>query len=288
MNLKLKYIGLVIVVFLLYACSSDTNTPVKSVDAVEYKDRKYGDNSEQEYDIFLPENRDLTTPVIILVHGGSWIAGDKSDMNLIVSNIKLTLPNFAIANMNYRLLTTTENKHPTQINDIDLLIQELKKKQNDYQISNDFYFLGVSAGAHLSLLYSYTKDSNGDVKAVCSIVGPTNFTDEAYLNSGNVEFELLMTNFLGDTYENNPQLYEDASPLFHVNSSSTPTVLFYGGQDPLIPTSQGTDLKDKLVAFDVEHQFTLYADEGHGWDGVNAVDTMTKITAFFNNINSGK
>ena len=32
------------------------------------------------------------------------------------------------------------------------------------------------------------------------------------------------------------------------------------------------------------HEFTFYPNEGHGWEGVNAVDTMTKITAFFKKI----
>ena len=195
------------------SCSNEEDIKEPLV-AVEYLDKKYGNDTEQNYDIYLPENRDLNTPVIILVHGGSWVGGDKSDMNLFVDNIKNALPQFAVTNINYRLLTVVDNKHPTQINDIDLFIKDLSSKQKENQISNKYYFLGVSAGAHLSLLYTYTKNNSGNIKAVCSIVGPTNFTDPNYINSGNSNFELLATTFLGDTYQNNPQIYKDASPLF--------------------------------------------------------------------------
>jgi len=164
-----------------------------------------------------------------------------------------------------------------------MFINDLGNKQSEYQISNKYYFLGVSAGAHLSLLYTYTKN-NGNIKAVCSIVGPTNFTDPNYINSENPNFNLLATTFLGDTYQNNPQLYQDASPMFQVNNSSAPTILFYGGNDPLIPSSQGNDLDQKLTELNILHEFTFYANEAHGWDGINAIDTMTKITSFFNQI----
>ncbi len=286
---RITYFGLLILGLLFtFSCSTENEIIVEPLEEISYFDLTYGSDTEQNFDIHLPANRDLNTPVIILVHGGSWIGGDKSDMDLFTSNIKILMPEFAIANINYQLLTLTENKHPTQINDIEQLLIELKNKSVEYQISNDYYFLGVSAGAHLSLLFSYTKNINNDIKAVCSIVGPTNFTDEAYINSGNTELELLATTFLGDTFQNNPDLYADASPIFHVNENSTPTLLFYGGKDPLIPVSQGEGLKNKLIEFNVQHEYTLYPNEGHGWEGINAIDTFTKITAFFKSIKNTK
>ena len=282
---KITHFGLFFFALLFtFSCTTDDEVIIKPLKEVSYFDLSYGDDTEQNFDMYLPSNRDLNTPVIILVHGGSWSGGDKNDMNLFVNNVKTSMPEFAIANINYQLLTVTDNKHPTQINDIEKLILELKSKSEEYQISTDYYFLGFSAGAHLSLLFSYTKNTNNDIKAVCSIVGPTNFTDEAYINSGNTELELLATNFLGDTFQNNPSLYAEASPISHINSTSIPTILFYGGNDPLIPSSQGIDLDNKLTEFGIEHEFTFYPNEGHGWQGINAIDTSTKITVFFKSI----
>ena len=286
---RITYISLLIFgLFFTFSCATDNEIIVEPLEEISYFDLTYGADTEQNFDLHLPANRDLNTPVIILVHGGSWLGGDKSDMNLFVSNIKISMPEFAVANINYQLLTLTENKHPTQINDIEQLLIELKDISKEYQISNDYYFLGVSAGGHLSLLFSYTKNINSNIKAVCSIVGPTNFTDEAYINSGNTELELLATTFLGDTFQNNPVLYTNASPIFHVNENSAPTILFYGGKDPLIPVSQGEGLKNKLIEFNVQHEYTFYPNEGHGWEGINAIDTFTKITAFFKSIKNTK
>ncbi|MEN8187436.1 MAG: alpha/beta hydrolase [Bacteroidota bacterium] len=283
MNNKFTYFVLLSIFFISFSCSTD-DPKVEHLEAVSYYDEAYGSDDLQKYNIHLPEGRDTKTPVIVLVHGGSWIGGDKNDMQFIIDEIKVILPEFAIANINYRLLTFTENKHPTQINDIESFIVDLESKSDDFQISDDYYFIGTSAGGHLSLLYTYTKNKNNDIKAVASIVGPTNFTDDAYVNSGNSDFDLLSFTFLGDSYQNNPGLYEDASPLFHVTSSSAPTILFYGGKDELIPVSQGIDLKDKLTEFGVRHEYIFYPEEGHGWEGENAVDTFIRITEFFREI----
>jgi predicted esterase len=61
-----------------------------------------------------------------------------------------------------------------------------------------------------------------------------------------------------------------------------PTILFYGGQDPLIPTNQGTFMRDKLQTLGVTHQFTLYPNGGHGWIRLDLLDTWLKLKVFMN------
>jgi dipeptidyl aminopeptidase/acylaminoacyl peptidase len=115
---------------------------------------------------------------------------------------------------------------------------------------------------------------------VCSIVGPTNFTDPAYLdNPGEAIQELL------DLYgvDAATEFLEEVSPYHRVTASAPPTILFYGGQDPLVPTSQGTDMRDKLNELGVTNEFTLYENEGHGWGGLNALDTWVKLQIFIEN-----
>ena len=73
---------------------------------------------------------------------------------------------------------------------------------------------------------------------------------------------------------------EEISPYHRVTSSAPPTILFYGGQDPLIPTSQGVDLRDKLQSLNIINEFTLYENEGHGWVGINLLDTGLKLKNF--------
>ena len=113
---------------------------------------------------------------------------------------------------------------------------------------------------------------------VCSIVGPTNLTDPAYLNNTNVVLQELLDTFGIDN--TSTDFLEEVSPYHRVTATSPPTILFYGGEDPLIPITQGTTMRDKLESLNVTHQFTLYPNEGHGWIGLNLLDTTLKLKIF--------
>ncbi|WP_114905267.1 alpha/beta hydrolase [Kordia sp. SMS9] len=270
-----------------YSCSSDdsdlnitpTPTDPSTVVAATMLDVSYGTDADQTYDLYLPQNRTLDTKVLVLVHGGSWIGGDKSDMNNYVELIQADLPQYAIVNINYRLATVTTSPFPMQLDDISLIVNDLKARNEEYIISEDYGFLGSSAGAHLSLLWSYAYDTQSDVNMVASIVGPTNLADDAYVNSDNPEIQQIFTIF-GSQFD--IPFLETYSPFHQVTTSAPPTALFYGGQDPLIPNSQGMDLSDRLTQLGVTHEFTFYPEESHGWSGQNAIDTWNKFTAFVN------
>ncbi len=271
------------VVILFISCSSDDNvSDIAIVEATQFLNESYGNDSKQQYDIYLPEGRTNQTPTVILVHGGSWSGGDKSDMNLLVTFLRNDWSDYAIVNINYRLATENTNHHPAQLNDLSALISQLDSKKNTYQISDSYFFIGMSAGGHLSLLYTYLNDIEHKVKAVCSIVGPTDFSDPEYIDSANEVFHAIAAQFLGDTYANNPELYINASPITHLDALDAPTILFYGGKDNLIPVSQPNRLKDRLTTLNIPVSYTLYPDSGHDLLGADFVDISNKIKIFFN------
>lgn len=274
---RFQFILLLGFLFVIYnSCTEDpVETGTGTLEAKNIIDLEYGSHTHQKYDIYLPKNRTSETKVLILVHGGGWNAGEKSEMNAFKDFIREQLPDIAVVNMNYRLADENNPPYPMQINDIGQLVQELNDRTQEFQISKEIGFIGSSAGAHLSLLWSYAHDIKKQVNMVCSIVGPTNLLDEAYINTPN---EVLRT--LLDQFGNEPEVLEEVSPLYQVKSTSPATILFYGAQDPLIPNSQGISLKDRLVELNVEHQFTLYPNGGHGWVGLDLLDTSIKLKAF--------
>jgi len=287
MKKSLYFCILSLFIVLNYSCSSDdttlnitpTPTDPSTVAAATLLDVSYGTDDDQKYDIYLPQNRTLDTKVLILVHGGAWVGGDKSNMSEYVELLQVDLPQYAIVNINYRLATVTTPPFPMQLDDISLIINDLKARNEEYVISEDYGFLGTSAGAHLSLLWSYAYDTQGDVNMVASIVGPTNLADDAYVNSDNPEIQQIFSIF-GSQLD--AAYLEANSPLSSATSAAPPTLLFYGGQDPLVPNSQGMDLSDRLTQLSVTHEFTFYPEEGHGWGGENAIDTWNKFTTFVN------
>ena len=183
----------------------------------------YGNNSQQKFDLHLPANRSSSsTKTLLLVHGGAWIEGDKEDMNYLIPILKQQLPNYAIVNINYRLADAENYAFPMQLNDLNSVIAKLKKE--DYGISNQFGFIGSSAGAHLSLLYSYSYDTNREVKMVASIVGPTNLTDSNYTNN-----EWWLNNYYpltGVNYEGNEDYFKSLSP-YHTATSLSPATIYF-------------------------------------------------------------
>ena len=61
--------------FLVLSCSNDSveNTDIEVITPLEYFEElnvSYGSDTNQTFDIFLPQGRTMTTKVIILVHGG--------------------------------------------------------------------------------------------------------------------------------------------------------------------------------------------------------------------------
>lgn len=264
----------------IYSCSNDDIKDEDLLVAKTMLNVSYGQSSQQVLDLYLPANRSSsTTKTLILVHGGGWTEGDKVDMNYAVDVIKQYLPDYAIANVNYRLATSGNYAFPMQIDDIGFIINKLKNDNNG--ISDDFGLIGASAGGHLSMLYGYGYNSDNNVKMVCSIVGPTNFTDPNYTN--NQAWLDLYLNIAGVEYASNIPYYEQLSPIFRATSSSVPTIMFYGNADPLVPTSQGQDLHAKLDQLGVYNEFNLY-NGGHGnWSQTDTLDAYAKLVAFVQN-----
>lgn len=263
------------------SCSKTDNPPGNTLPYSEIRNETYGPDPAQTFDIYLPAGRSAsTTRVMILIHGGAWTSGDKTDLDAYIPLIRNKDASWAIVNINYRLVIGSTNRHPAQINDIQRLIDTIAARQNRYQISSRLGMMGVSAGAHLSMLYAYGYDLPKKIKAVGSIVGPADFTDTAYLN--NLLFANAAQQLLGFTYTQNPGLYTEVSPALRINTTSAPTAMFYGGLDPLVPNTQHQILKTKLMAAGVPYIYNVYPTEGHGWTGANLQDTIDKLVQFFN------
>jgi acetyl esterase/lipase len=279
----LKKISFLLLFLALYlGCSKDsseeetTAAVPEAVEAYQALNVSYGSDENQVFDIYLPENRTTSTKILILIHGGSWISGDKSDMSSIKTFISALHPNIGIVNMNYTLAGINNPPVPMQTEDISMVVDYLSMNKSSLIVSDDIGFIGLSAGAHLSLLWSYAYDANNQVDMVCSIVGPANFTDPAYYD--NVVYQPVFQLFGNPSIE----FLESASPYHRATTGSPPTLLFYGGMDPLVPTSQGIDMDAQLTTLGVPHEFHFYPEEGHGWDGENLLDTTSKISAYIN------
>lgn len=248
--------GLLMVISIFSGCSK--NEPEIRVSAEEFKDLSYGQSSSQKVDVYLPAGRGADTKMIILLHGGAWYEGDKASLSEVAKYLRSK--GYACANINYRLTNTAGNIHPAQVNDVEAAIEFIENNASDWQIAQGkMALIGTSAGAHIGLLYAYQK-SDDRVKAVVSVAGPTDLTDTRRVNQ---QTAMAVERLLGTTYQSNPEIYRDASPVTHVKTGSSPTLIFHGGQDAVVPIEQAQALKSKLDQFGVINKLIIYPESGH-------------------------
>ncbi|MFT3825073.1 MAG: alpha/beta hydrolase [Chitinophagaceae bacterium] len=277
--MRKMYLFYLFFVTILVACQKDVKDE-STVAATSFKNLSYGTDAQQKMDLYLPAGRDtFATPLLIMIHGGAWVEGDKADFNDFVSVLQQRFPRYAIANINYRLFTGGQNKFPTQENDIRTAVQWLLGKSLEYKYSHKIILLGASAGAHLALLQGYKYDTIGKPLAVISFFGPTDMT-ALYNAAANPYVPVLLTQIMSGTPTQNPSLYQQSSPVRYVKAGLAPTLLLQGGVDDIVPPAQATLLNNALQAAGITHQLVLYPSEGHGWTGANLDDSINKVTVF--------
>lgn len=242
---------------------------------------KYGTDAKQAMDVYLPAGRSTTaTPVLILIHGGGWTEGSRSDLNVFVDTLKRRVPQYAIFNISYRLAANGQNLFPSQEQDVKSAVEFIFSKREEYKISDRFALIGASAGAHLALLHAYKYISPVKAKAVISFFGPTELV-QLYNNPPNPFVPALLTGVTGATPTSNPAIYQQSSPFNFVVGSSAPTLLLHGSNDIIVSPSQSEILKDKLNTVSVPNQYILYPGGGHGdWSPSIYFDAFNKIDAF--------
>lgn len=262
--------------------STTTTTSVAStiqsnakIEYTESKNVAYGSDELQNYDIYIPQNQDTPTPVIILLHGGGWSEGDKGFINPMVDYLKKKNIKCAIVNANYRLTFKAGITYKQQLADIDLIIKNLQRESKNLNITPKIFLTGISAGSHLALLYAYSIDKNNLVKVTGGIVTPTDLTSDSIRVRG---MDSDITKLIGKTYSEAPAEYQNASPLFQVKSSSPPTILFSGGMDELVPKRQGEVMKVKLQELNVTHEYYFHPEQSHNWSLLN--ETLDKMIVF--------
>ena len=279
-----RFTTLIVFTSVFLSCTkNEVNSDGITISAKTLLDVAYGPDPLQKMDIYLPASRRVdSTKVLVMIHGGAWISGDKSDFALGIDTLKKRLPDYAIFNINYRLSTGTVNIFPTQEQDVKYAVEYIYGKASDYLVSNKFVLLGASAGGHLAMLQGYKDSIPVKVKAIVSFFGPSDLVD-MYVNpaGANPLLTVALGQAVGKTLIQDPQIYLQSSPINYINSSSPPTILLHGGMDPLVRPEQSSTVRDKLVLFGAIGQYVFYPTGGHGnWDAATYTDAYNKIQAF--------
>ena len=125
---------------------------VKRFDNILYgPDKKF--QKWQYLDVYRPaaKTQQEKLPVIISVHGGAWVYGDKDVYQWYC--MRLAQRGFAVVNFSYRL--APETAFPSSVEDTERVFQWVCTNAEQYGFDlNNVFAVGDSAGAHLLALYT--------------------------------------------------------------------------------------------------------------------------------------
>ncbi|WP_042720070.1 alpha/beta hydrolase [Flavobacterium sp. B17] len=278
-NHLLIFAGLVILTFL--GCRQKKIDLGKDASFKIEKDIAYGEDKEQIMDIYIPESPVKDKDVFIIIHGGGWRGGNRSQLTSFTFDLMKKFPKKIFVNLDYRLASATRFALPDQTDDIQNAMSYLEKK---LKISPRYILLGNSAGGHLSMLYAYKFDKDKKVKAVINIVGPADLNDPEFKNYDDYTF---VEKHLIDpkTVKTKITLMNFGSPVHWVNKNSAPTLSYYGINDQVVPLSQKKVLDSALNKNNVYHESYEFNGDHLGWEkDSNAEFLIRKTDEFLQNI----
>lgn len=243
---------------------------------IYYADVAYGTHERQLVDVCFPEKPGKTEGVVLFIHGGGWMQGDKASFTSRVQNITKTV-GCITATMNYRYISADVDCTDI-LKDISAALAKIKSMAQTRGISCEKVMLiGASAGAHLSLIYSYTQGANAPIKpcAVAAYSAPADISSDRFIIDSTLLPEdktihllsyLTGTNLFKLSNSQMKSVLYKFSPIKYVTSSCVPTLVVHGRQDTIVPIDDTYRLVDKLKDKGVTHTFIELPDSGHSLD----------------------
>lgn len=237
------------------------------------------DHPRQRLDLLLPKARsaDKPLPVIVAVHGGAWMGGDKrSGIGFLVPLV--ASGKYAGASIGYRL--SQDAIWPAQIHDCKAALRWLRGNARRYDLDPDrIGVIGFSAGGHLVAMLGTAgdvrelegdlgkfTDQSSRVACVVDFFGPTNFLTIGDYPSQIKHYaddapEALL---LGSAIKADEAKARQASPITFVTPDDAPFLIVHGTEDPLVPLPQSEEFRDALRKAGVPVALITVQDGSHG------------------------
>lgn len=273
----MSFILSVVALFSGFTVNRDTNVTV-------YKNVPYGIRvKRQVLDLYIPDDVKGDANMILYVHGGSWTSGSKDDYTPVLE--EMSEKGYVCGALSYRYCGKPNYASVYDImDDITAALKVIKEKAVENGVNLKGVMLdGGSAGAHLSLLYAYSKVDEAPIKPVAVVArSPVADLTDMTLYDGSLHeldtekwcipkavWEKNLSCMIGkrvtdSNFEKRMDRIYDISPIKYVNENSVPTIIAHGTLDTVLPYSGSVAFDKKLTEYGVEHQFITYEGAWHG------------------------
>ena len=219
-----------------------------------HRDLSYGKSERHKYDLFVPSNvqwcADSTASLILFVHGGGWIGGDKEDIEYMCQ--RYAKQGYLTATMNYTLL----NPEQPQFIILDM-VEEMRQCITAIctQACSGGYPLGrmavggYSAGGGLAMLYACTQHDKSPLPVAFAII-----------EAGAVDLNSIFPEEKGGKADT----LRMCSAITYIDSLSPPAIFAYGAEDLSIRAEKMVEQYEKLG---IPYTFISYPNSGHEMGG---------------------
>ena len=228
-------------------------------------------------------------PAVIVVHGGGWRSGERSDFPSW--NAWLADTGYVVFDIDYRLSPPPAWQDAPA--DVACAVGWVKENAARYGVDPErVALMGRSAGGHLALLAAYTEGpaaptpgcavrnvQDTGVAAVAAFYPPTDLprlSSMGYLGG--------MDRFLGGTQAVFPERYRLSSPVARVDSGDPPTFLAHGGDDRIVPPEESELLAEELQEVGIPYRLVKLPWANHTfdflWGGWGSQITRSSLEAF--------
>ena len=217
-------------------------------------------------DLYRPKDTEGQLPVLLNIHGGAWVYGDKKVYAPYC--MYLATQGFAVVNASYRL--APKHTFPAPLEDVGAMVEWVVDHAEEYGLDiSNLFFVGDSAGAHLATAYTAVQLNEAYANSFPGIKVDERFIPKGLLlNCGVFDMEVewkkqgrALTPFLTDLLGEKPtvEAVKQMSPAQYITSGFPPVHLTTSNGDFLRKHSYR--LKEVLEKKSVEVVFKEYGEK---------------------------
>lgn len=213
-------------------------------------------DEELQLDILYPEVK-LTKsyPVVVYIHGGGFIRGDKDEIYDLKPLVDEWHKNgWIVVSINYRLLFG-DKIFPDNYRDVKDAIYWIINNKSKYNFDTDqICAVGHSAGGTLALLTGLNHDK---VNCIVSMSGPTKLYGKETFEFRKKIMSAINTNDFDE------DIMKKASPINYLKKDSPPIMLLHGTKDNFVPFDQSQTFYEKAKEIGADCKFISIEGSGH-------------------------
>jgi acetyl esterase/lipase len=221
------------------------------------RDLQYVDDGLRRHrlDIYRRPGAPAGAPVLLQIHGGAWMVGNKEQQGLPLV-YHLASRGWVCVAINYRL--SPKGTWPDHIVDCKLALKWVREHIAEFGGDPDYVVVtGGSAGGHLTAMMGLTagdpqfqpgfEDVDTSVRAMVPFYGVFDWRDRYGLRGRRDPLRRMLERYVVKRKRDDvPDVFDNASPLSHVRADAPPALVVHGTLDTLAPVEEAREFVRRL------------------------------------------